>query len=275
MNRSTLAVSLAALSLSSVAVAQTMRASCDNRQGTTFADVVDSSDATQNGYNIDPSENFRMFNALSYPSVQNAGANMSSANLLVNSRFLGADPATRTTGFISECSGNASIVRVSTNVQARSQNIIDVCMTLSGASGASPSMWRLVTSTVTGAGFPTNSVARLEGPSGLLMSIAGNGAQNRVVRLIANGEYRIHAEFDTGMLSLTSGGNALSRSGSTKASLVCVADYNASGTITVQDIFDFLTAWFAADSSADSNASATVTVQDVFDFLSVWFSGCV
>lgn len=53
----------------------------------------------------------------------------------------------------------------------------------------------------------------------------------------------------------------------------CKADFNASSSVTVQDVFDFLTAWFAGDTRADINGSG-VTVQDVFDFLTAWFDGC-
>jgi hypothetical protein len=41
----------------------------------------------------------------------------------------------------------------------------------------------------------------------------------------------------------------------------------------VQDIFDFLAAWFAASPLADVNAVSGVTVQDIFDFLAAWFAG--
>src|SRR5205085_10637558 len=33
----------------------------------------------------------------------------------------------------------------------------------------------------------------------------------------------------------------------------CVADFNGSGTVTVQDLFDFLGAWFSLDPRADIN----------------------
>ena len=56
--------------------------------------------------------------------------------------------------------------------------------------------------------------------------------------------------------------------------LICPADFNCSGSVTVQDIFDFLSAWFAARPSADFNGSGSVTVQDIFDYLSAWFAGC-
>lgn len=53
---------------------------------------------------------------------------------------------------------------------------------------------------------------------------------------------------------------------------VCVgppADWNCSGAAGVQDLFDFLAAWFAGN--ADFNSSGTTSVQDLFDFLAAWF----
>jgi hypothetical protein len=54
----------------------------------------------------------------------------------------------------------------------------------------------------------------------------------------------------------------------------CIADFNNSGTATVQDIFDFLAAYFSNSPSADVNNSGAVTVQDIFDFLAAYFIGC-
>ncbi len=55
--------------------------------------------------------------------------------------------------------------------------------------------------------------------------------------------------------------------------LPCVADFNMSGGLEVQDIFDFLNAWFAGDPRADINGGG-LAVQDIFDFLNLWFAGC-
>jgi hypothetical protein len=41
----------------------------------------------------------------------------------------------------------------------------------------------------------------------------------------------------------------------------------------VQDIFDFLNAWFAGSPAGDFNGGG-LTVQDIFDFLNGWFAGC-
>lgn len=53
----------------------------------------------------------------------------------------------------------------------------------------------------------------------------------------------------------------------------CKADFNKSGTVTVQDIFDFLAAYFAANPLADINGGGT-SVQDIFDYLAAYFAGC-
>ncbi len=54
----------------------------------------------------------------------------------------------------------------------------------------------------------------------------------------------------------------------------CPADFNGSATISVQDIFDFLSAYFTADPRADVNGIGGVSVQDIFDFLAAYFHGC-
>ncbi len=54
----------------------------------------------------------------------------------------------------------------------------------------------------------------------------------------------------------------------------CPADFNLSGSVTVNDIFDFLAAWFSGDIRTDVNGLGGVSVQDIFDFLSSWFAGC-
>lgn len=56
--------------------------------------------------------------------------------------------------------------------------------------------------------------------------------------------------------------------------VACAADFNGVGGLSVQDIFDFLTAWFAGEPAADFNDAGGVTVQDLFDYLSAYFTGC-
>ena len=54
----------------------------------------------------------------------------------------------------------------------------------------------------------------------------------------------------------------------------CAGDFNHDGAASVQDIFDFLGAFFADDIAADINHSGAVSVQDIFDFLGAYFTGC-
>jgi hypothetical protein len=56
---------------------------------------------------------------------------------------------------------------------------------------------------------------------------------------------------------------------------ICPADFNCSGGgLAINDIFDFLSAWFASDPRADFNAANGIGIQDIFDFLAAWFAGC-
>ncbi|MFN7020864.1 MAG: GC-type dockerin domain-anchored protein [Phycisphaerales bacterium] len=54
----------------------------------------------------------------------------------------------------------------------------------------------------------------------------------------------------------------------------CRANFNAQNGVTVQDIFDYLAAYFDQQPEADFDASGSVTLDDVFAFVTAWFSGC-
>jgi hypothetical protein len=56
--------------------------------------------------------------------------------------------------------------------------------------------------------------------------------------------------------------------------LECPADFNASGTVELTDIFNFLNAWFTGNPLADFNRNGSVELTDIFAFLNAWFSGC-
>ncbi len=56
----------------------------------------------------------------------------------------------------------------------------------------------------------------------------------------------------------------------------CYADYNKVGGITVTDIFNFLTDWFAGSPYArvgSNGGPGPLAVQNIFDFLTNWFAG--
>ncbi len=50
---------------------------------------------------------------------------------------------------------------------------------------------------------------------------------------------------------------------------MCRCDWNTSGIVSVEDLFDFLQSYFAG--SGDFNLSGTTSVQDIFDFLACFF----
>ena len=61
----------------------------------------------------------------------------------------------------------------------------------------------------------------------------------------------------------------------------CAGDFDCSGGpgggqagVTVQDIFSFLSAWFANDPRANFNGVNGIEVGDIFAFLSAWFARC-
>lgn len=62
-------------------------------------------------------------------------------------------------------------------------------------------------------------------------------------------------------------------SGTTVSLCPCVADFDGSGSATVQDVFAYLNAWFAGDARTDLDGDG-VNVQDIFTFLNAWFAGC-
>jgi len=54
----------------------------------------------------------------------------------------------------------------------------------------------------------------------------------------------------------------------------CPANFNMVNGLGVQDLFDFLLAWFAGTPAADFNGVNGVGIQDLFDYLVAYFSGC-
>lgn len=54
----------------------------------------------------------------------------------------------------------------------------------------------------------------------------------------------------------------------------CPADFNGVGGLSVQDVFDFLEAYFSNDPRANFNGVGGISVDDIFDYLAAYFTGC-
>src|SRR5262245_42608744 len=77
-----------ALILAGTASGQILRPNADNRSGSTFAFAggTGNPDPVESGYNIDPSELYRVMN-FSYPVSDVGGGNSATANLVTQSRW--------------------------------------------------------------------------------------------------------------------------------------------------------------------------------------------
>lgn len=69
-------------------------------------------------------------------------------------------------------------------------------------------------------------------------------------------------------------GGAPGASGVGQVRVFCAADINRSGSVTLQDLFDFLALYFSSAAAADFNGDGISSVQDIFDMLVAYFSGC-
>lgn len=67
-------------------------------------------------------------------------------------------------------------------------------------------------------------------------------------------------------------GVTLSSSAIVTVTAACPCDWNASGSLSSQDFFDFIAAFFS--DNADFNNDGQTTSQDFFDFLACFFTGC-
>lgn len=54
----------------------------------------------------------------------------------------------------------------------------------------------------------------------------------------------------------------------------CPGDFDVDGQVGIQDVFEFLAAYFVADTRADVDGDSAVTLADVFGYLAEYFTGC-
>ncbi len=146
---------------------------------------------------------------------------------------------------------------------------------IGGVGAVQANTGQTVSLTAAGVGSPPftyqwrkNNVTVVNGPTGFGSTITGADTFNLVIintRLSDAGLYNCVVTNPCGVQA-TSAGRQLT--------VFCLADYNHNGVINVQDIFDFLSGWFAGAASADINGNHVIEVQDIFDFLAAWFAGC-
>jgi hypothetical protein len=56
--------------------------------------------------------------------------------------------------------------------------------------------------------------------------------------------------------------------------VICSADFNADGAVTIDDVFGFIAAFLANQVESDFTRDFRIGVQDLFDFLNAYFRGC-
>lgn len=54
----------------------------------------------------------------------------------------------------------------------------------------------------------------------------------------------------------------------------CTADFDNNGSVSTQDLFTYLNAWFDGHPATDLDHDSTLSTTDLFTFLNLWFRGC-
>lgn len=177
------------LMMTTIASGQILRPDADNRSGSTNAFVggAGNPEPIDSGYNIDPSENYRVIN-LSFPVSDSGGGNSAAANLVTQSRWTDYTSNNgRFSAIVFDSNATANVARVSGTVRAASADNINMGFRIEGLpAGQSVAMHVVATITATGGG--TGSI-RLVNPSGTNVMNLTSGSVDQVFLLTANGEY--------------------------------------------------------------------------------------
>jgi hypothetical protein len=177
------------MAVAGVADGQVLRPNADNRSGSTFAFAGGSGnpDPVESGYNIDPSEEFRVIN-FSYPVSDSGGGNSASANLVTQSRWTDYTSSNnRFSAITFDSTATASVTRASGTVRASSSDNINMGFRIEGLP-AGQSIALHVVGSVTATGGGTGSI-RLVNPSNANILNINGGAMDQTVLLTSNGEY--------------------------------------------------------------------------------------
>lgn len=103
----------------------------------------------------------------------------------------------------------------------------------------------------------------------------GPGVSGAATRTLTLSELALDDNGSYDAVLTTSCGSVTSDAASVGVFICRSADFNLDGSVTLQDLFDFLAAYFATDPRADFNQVGGIGVQDILDFLTSWFIRCV
>lgn len=127
----------------------------------------------------------------------------------------------------------------------------------------------------TAGGRPAARIARWDGESWEAIGaglIAPTGDGGRALQVFdADGEGPAPARLYVGGRFSAAGGQAAA---SIAALVPCPAEVDGDATLGVQDIFAYLTLWFAGDARAELDGEPGLGISDLFAFLTAWFAGC-
>ena len=192
--------------LASSVNAQFLRPDADNRSGSTGAFVggAGNPDPNDSGYNIDPSETFRVIN-LSFP-VNDAGAgNSAIANLVTQSNWTEyTSNNNRFSAIVFDSNATASVNRASNvTVRAAASDNLNMGFRIEGLPAGQAIAMRVVASVAT-TGGGTGSI-RLVNPSNVNIMNITSGSINQVFLLNANGTYSFRGASNVSLQRSTNG----------------------------------------------------------------------
>lgn len=120
-------------------------------------------------------------------------------------------------------------------------------------------------------GTPAARIAQFDVSAGTWSALESGitGTEVKALALASNGDLFVAGDFTA------AGGMAMRSFARYVFGAPCPADLDCSGAVTIQDLFNLLNDWFAGNPAGNYNGDCCYSVQDIFDYLSAFFSGCV
>jgi hypothetical protein len=80
--------------------------------------------------------------------------------------------------------------------------------------------------------------------------------------------------FSTRIKATATGTSGLGANSSLLRIRACRADFDNSGSISIDDIFIYINAWFANNPRANWDCGTPLNIDDIFIYINAWFAGC-